>query len=41
MNKEYLEFLEKKQKTHINSGFDVSENELNNNMFNFQKFILK
>jgi DNA modification methylase len=38
---EYLEFLEKKQKTHILSGFDVKESELNNNMFDFQKFIVK
>lgn len=41
MRKEYLEFLEKKQKTHINSGFDIDNNELNNNMFDFQKFIVK
>jgi DNA modification methylase len=38
---DYLNFLETKQKTHILSGFDVSENELNNNMFDFQKFIVK
>ena len=38
---EYLNFLETKQKTHILSGFDVKENELNNNMFDFQKFIVK
>ena len=38
---EYLNFLETKQKTHILSGFDVNENELNNNMFDFQKFIVK
>lgn len=37
----YLDFLQTKQKTHILSGFDVSENELNNNMFDFQKFIVK
>lgn len=38
---EYLNFLETKQKTHILSGFDVNEKELNNNMFDFQKFIVK
>ena len=38
---DYLKFLETKQKTHILSGFDVIEKELNNNMFDFQKFIVK
>jgi DNA modification methylase len=38
---DYLNFLETKQKTHILSGFDVSEKYLNNNMFDFQKFIVK
>lgn len=37
----YTEFLEQKQKTHIQSGFDVNENELNKSMFDFQKFIVK
>jgi ERCC4-related helicase len=37
----YLDFLETKQKTHILSGFDVDENQLNSNMFDFQKFIVK
>lgn len=41
MNKEYLEFLESKQKAHIQSGFDIDESELNSNMFDFQKFITK
>jgi DNA modification methylase len=36
----YLDFLQKKQKTHILSGFDVNENELNEKMFHFQKFIV-
>lgn len=36
---DYLEFLETKQKTHIQSGFDVLE--LNDNLFDFQKFIVK
>lgn len=37
----YLEFLQSKQKTHILSGFDLQENELNKSMFDFQKFIVK
>ena len=37
----YLDFLQTKQKTHILSGFDVDEKKLNNNMFDFQKFIVK
>lgn len=40
-NTEYLEFLKSKQKSLIHSGFDVNENELNSNMFDFQKFIVK
>ena len=38
---EYTEFLETKQKKHILSGFDVDESDLNINMFDFQKFIVK
>jgi hypothetical protein len=43
MNKsdEYLKFLKTKQKTHILSGFDIQESELNVNMFDFQRFIVK
>lgn len=37
----YLDFLKKKQKTHISSGFDIDENNLNRQMFDFQKFIVK
>ena len=37
----YLDFLQTKQKTHILSGFDVDVKELNSNMFDFQKFIVK
>ena len=37
----YLDFLKTKQKTHILSGFDVDEKQLNSNMFDFQKFIVK
>jgi hypothetical protein len=39
MNDAYLDFLEKKQKVHIESGFDVYE--LNYDLFNFQKFVVK
>lgn len=38
---DYLKFLEGKQKTHVLSGFDVNQNELNEKMFPFQKFIVK
>lgn len=38
---EYLKFLEQKQKKHVLSGFDVQEKNLNANMFDFQKFIVK
>lgn len=41
MSKEYNEFLKSKQKAHIESGFDIDESKLNNNMFPFQKFIVK
>lgn len=41
MDKKYLEFLESKQKSHVFSGFDVNESELNKDMFPFQKFITK
>ena len=41
MNKEYLEFLESKQKSIVLSGFDIAESELNKSMFDFQKFIVK
>ena len=41
MNQEYNEFLKKKQKVHIMSGFDIDDNQLNSNMFDFQKFIVK
>jgi len=38
---DYEEFLKTKVKTHISSGFDIDENLLNKNMFDFQKFIVK
>jgi len=38
---EYKEFLETKIKSHIESGFEISDNELNENLFDFQKHIVK
>lgn len=38
---DYLNFLESKQKNHIISGFEINQNELNINLFDFQKFIVK
>lgn len=38
---EYQQFLEQKKKTHIESGFDIENEKLNNLMFDFQKFIVK
>jgi DNA modification methylase len=40
MDKEYKKFLETKKKNHIHSGFEINENELNENLFDFQKFIV-
>ena len=37
----YLEFLEQKKKTFIESGFDINENNLNSSLFDFQKFAVK
>lgn len=37
----YEEFIKSKQKTHVNSGFDVQESDLNSNLFDFQRFIVK
>ncbi len=37
----YDEFLEMKQKSHIQSGFDVDDSKLNINLFDFQRFIVK
>jgi hypothetical protein len=38
---EYQKFLETKKKTFIESGFDIDENQLNSNLFDFQKFAVK
>lgn len=37
----YNQFLETKRKTFIESGFDIDENELNKNLFDFQAFAVK
>ena len=41
MGKDYQEFLESKKKTFISSGFDIDESELNSNLFDFQKYIVR
>jgi len=38
---EYKDFLESKKATFIDSGFEVNESELNSNLFDFQKYIVK
>lgn len=38
---DYKQFLDSKRKSHVLSGFEVKDNELNNNLFEFQKFIVK
>ncbi len=38
---EYKEFLETKKKTHIESGFKIEDLQLNENLFDFQKHIVK
>jgi len=38
---EYEKFLKSKLKSHVLSGFDVEDSELNPNLFDFQKFIVK
>lgn len=38
---EYLEFLEQKKVNHVESGFDISDNDLHVGLFDFQKFIVK
>jgi len=38
---EYQKFLETKKKTFISSGFEIDESELNTNLFDFQKYIVK
>jgi DNA modification methylase len=38
---EYKDFLETKRKTFLESGFEINESELNPNLFDFQKYIVK
>lgn len=38
---DYKEFLKSKIKSHVVSGFEVNESDLNTNLFNFQRFIVK
>src|SRR5690606_622559 len=38
---DYLTFLESKKRTIKPSGFDVEDSELNSNLFDFQRFIVK
>jgi len=38
---EYKEFLETKRKSHIESGFDIDQSDLNDNLFDFQKYIVQ
>jgi len=38
---EYTKFLESKAKAHVLSGFEIDESELNKNLFDFQRFIVK
>ena len=37
----YQNFLSSKKKSHVFSGFEVTDNALNNSLFDFQKFIVK
>jgi DNA modification methylase len=41
MNAEYQKFLQTKQKSHVMSGFEIQESEINKRLFPFQKFIVK
>lgn len=41
MGMNYEEFLEEKVRKNIDSGFHINESELNSNLFEFQKFIVK
>jgi len=41
MNTQYKEFLSKKKKSHIDSGFEVKESDLSIHLFDFQKFAVK
>jgi len=38
---DYKDFLKTKRKTFIESGFEIDENQLNSNLFDFQKYAVK
>lgn len=38
---EYLKFLENKKQCRINSGFSIDDSELNDRLFDFQKYCIK
>jgi len=38
---EYKEFLETKEKSFVDAGFEVDESKLNNNLFDFQKHVVQ
>ncbi len=37
----YTDFLKTKKKSFLESGFEINESELNINLFDFQKYIVK
>jgi hypothetical protein len=37
----YTDFLKTKKKSFLESGFEINENELNSNLFDFQKYVVK
>jgi len=39
--KDYEKFLQSKRKTFLESGFEIDENDLNENLFDFQKYTVK
>ena len=39
--KDYLAFLEQKKQQRVESGFDVSENDLHKDLFPFQKYCVR
>ena len=41
MDKNYKKFLDSKIKKFVDSGFEVSESQLNSSLFDFQKHIVK
>ena len=37
---DYKEFINQKKKSHISSGFEINEDELNDSLFDFQRYIV-